>query len=304
MSLTYHAKKTKKVQTNDIFSYFVEGYKLPPKVFEELYAAGKLALQEADPITVLANEAKNLARDARLALFPEMDIAEKVFDDSGLFDEDKGQPSASQVAAPESLTKTNIHDEPDRPKVKPKPKKSLRDQGVKPGDLALAQIVEAILMCSRNPMTSKKIAAGVVGATDKEVDEAIQELNQFYIDQQRSFRIFEIAGGYQMRTDALFDPWLKEIYTKNKIETLTPSTLETLAIVAYKQPITKSEVDSIRGVDSSGHIRNLLEKDMVEVKGKSDELGNPNLYGTTKRFLEIYGLNSLEDLPNLSDLKE
>ncbi len=306
MTLSFENPRLKKLTPIDVSGYFVEGYTIPPKAYNTMNAIGKKKLEESDPMTILAEEAKALARDARSALFPNqpdggLEQTEPLVGD--LFGTTE-TASESNVIAPEALTKTSIHDEVERPKPKPKPKKSLKDSGVKVGDLTVAQIVESILMCSRSPMTAKKIALGIKDVTDVEVDQAIEELNNFYTETLRSFRIHNIAGGYQMRTDALFDPWLKEVFVKQKTESITPAGNETLAIIAYKQPITKIEIDNIRGVDSGGHVRNLMEKELVEVCGKSSELGNPNLYGTTKRFLELYGLNTIEELPSIDDIKE
>lgn len=306
MTLSFEYPRLKKITSFNNTQYFIDGYKIPPKAYEKMYAAGKLKLEESDPMTILAEEAKALARDARSALFPgrddnDLENADPI--DSNLFDENKEAAEHAKVVAREALTKTNIHEDI-RPKPKPKPKRSLKDSGIKAGDLSISQIVESILMCSRTPMTSKKIALGIKDVTEVEVEKAIEELNQFYFESTRSFRIQNIAGGYQMRTDALFEPWLKEIFVKQKVETITPAGNETLAIIAYKQPITKIEIDNIRGVDCGGHVRNLMEKDLVEVCGKSSELGNPNFYGTTKRFLELYGLNTIEDLPSIEDIRE
>lgn len=306
MTLSFESPRLKKLTPINVSGYFVEGYAIPPKAYNAMNAIGKKKLEESDPMTVLAEEAKALARDARSALFPNLpagalDQADPIVDN--LFGE-AGSTNESNIQAPEALTKTNIHDEIERPKPRPKPKKSLKDSGVKVGDLTVPQIVESILMCSRSPMTSKKIALGIKDITEVEVEQAIEELNNFYLETVRSFRIYNIAGGYQIRTDALFDPWLKEVFVKQKTELITPAGNETLAIIAYKQPITKVEIDNIRGVDSGGHVRNLMEKELVEVCGKSAELGNPNFYGTTKKFLELYGLNTIEDLPSIDDIKE
>jgi segregation and condensation protein B len=306
MTLSFEYPKFKKLTPNKNNLYFVEGYQIPPKAYEKMYATGKLKLEESDPMTVLAEEAKALARDARSALFPDLD--ENALENADplegdLFDEDKETKALEKVVAREALTKTNIHEDI-RPKAKPKPKKSLKDSGITAGDLSIAQIVESILMCSRSPMTSKKIASSIKNITEVEVEVAIEELNNFYHESARSFRIQNIAGGFQIRTDALFEPWLKEIFVKQKTETITPAGNETLAIIAYKQPITKIDIDNIRGVDCGGHVRNLMEKELVEVSGKSSELGNPNFYGTTKKFLELYGLNSIEDLPSIEDIRE
>jgi segregation and condensation protein B len=307
MTLTFEYPRFKKLTAINTTNYFVEGYQLPPKAYEKMYAMGKAKLEESDPMTVLAEEAKALARDARSALFPgrdEVSLENADPIEGNLFDENKATSDFAKTIAPAALTKTTIHDEVIRPKAKPKPKKSLKDSGIKAGDLSIAQIVESILMCSRTPMTSKKIALGIKDITEVEVEAAIEELNDFYLETTRSFRIQNIAGGFQIRTDALFEPWLKEIFVKQKVEAITPAGNETLAIIAYKQPITKVEVDNIRGVDSGGHVRNLMEKELVEVCGKSSELGNPNLYGTTKKFLELYGLNTIEELPSVEDIKE
>lgn len=307
MTLSFEYSRFKKISAIDNTGYFVEGYQLPPAAYEKMYKIGKLKLEESDPMTVLAEEAKALARDARSALFPDraegsLENAEPI--EGNLFDDVKPEEEFSKIIAPESLTKTSVNDAIERPKAKPKPRKSLKDSGIGVGDLTTAQIVEAILLCSRTPMTSKKIALGIKDMTEVEVETAIEELNEFYSETKRSFRVYNIAGGYQIRTDSLFEPWLKEVFVKQRPETITPAGNETLAIIAYKQPITKIEIDNIRGVDCGGHVRNLMEKELVEVCGKSSELGNPNLYGTTKRFLELYGLNSIEDLPNLEDIKE
>lgn len=307
MTLTFENSRLKKLTPIDTASYFVEGYALPPKAYDNMYAIGKKKLEESDPMTILAEEAKALARDARSALFPNRpdDGLESADELAGvLFDEDKKNVDGGEIFSPEALTKTTIHDEIERPKAKPKPRKSLKDSGVKVGDLSVPQIVESILMCSRSPMTAKKIALGIKDITETEVEAAIEELNSFYLETTRSFHVYNIAGGFQIRTDALFDPWLKEVFVKQKTDAITPAGNETLAIIAYKQPITKIEIDNIRGVDSGGHVRNLMEKELVEVCGKSSELGNPNFYGTTKRFLELYGLNSIEDLPSIEDIKE
>jgi segregation and condensation protein B len=308
MTLSFENPRLKKITPIDVTGYFVEGYAIPPKAYNAMYAIGKKKLEESDPMTILAEEAKALARDARSALFPNLPEGGLGVGDSDpitgdLFGETSAEESTN-ISAPESLTKTDIHDEIVRPKPKPKPKRSLKDSGVKVGDLKVAQIVESILMCSRSPMTSKKIALGIKDITEAEVEEAIEELNTFYLETARSFRVYNIAGGFQIRTDALFEPWLKEVFVKQKTDSITPAGNETLAIVAYKQPITKVEIDNIRGVDSGGHVRNLMEKELVEVCGKSSELGNPNFYGTTKKFLELYGLNTIEELPSIEDIKE
>lgn len=309
MTLTFKSTKFKKLEQDDNQTYFVDGYNIPPAIWERFYAIGKNLVEDADPMTILAKEAKLLAKEARSALFPDMNEEEidalKV-KEGNLFieDDDENSENIADIQAPENLTKTKINEDVFKVKPKPKPKVSLKDSGVEAKDLTTAQIVEAVMLCSRTPMTPKKIALAIKDITETEITEAIEELNTFYLKNKRSFRIQEIGGGYQIRTDPIFEPWLREVYVKQKVETLTPASTETMAIVAYKQPITKVEVDNIRGVDCSGHIRNLMEKDLVQINGKSAEIGNPNLYGTTKKFLETYGLKEIDDLPSIEDIKE
>ncbi|PCJ59769.1 MAG: SMC-Scp complex subunit ScpB [Planctomycetota bacterium] len=309
MTLTFESSKFKKLKEEDNETYFVEGYKVPPVIWERFYNIGKKLVEEADPMTILAKEAKLLAKEARTALFPGMDedeIEAMKVKEGNLFaeDDDDTIDRSEEIQAPEVLTKTKINEELFKVKPKAKPKVSLKDSGVEAKDLTTPQIVEAVMLCSRTPMTAKKIALAIKGITETEIIEAIAELNEFYLENKRSFRVQEIGGGYQIRTDSIFEPWLREVYVKQKVETLTPASTETMAIIAYKQPITKVEVDNIRGVDCGGHIRNLMEKDLVQINGKSPEIGNPNLYGTTKKFLETYGLNEIDDLPSIEDIKD
>ena len=132
----------------------------------------------------------------------------------------------------------------------------------------------------------------------KSIRKAIGSLNQQYEQAGRSFRIEQVAGGYQLLTLPEYGPYLKKLHQREVDSKLTKASLETLAIIAYTQPLLRVEIEAIRGVACGETIRNLMEKHLVRIAGRAEEPGRPILYGTTKRFLELFGLNSLKDLPS------
>jgi segregation and condensation protein B len=127
-------------------------------------------------------------------------------------------------------------------------------------------------------------------------------LQQLYDRDQTAFQVEELAGGYQLLTRAVFHPWLPRLRRSGVEVLLTPAARETLAIVAYRQPIARADVEAIRGVQSSEVLRQLMEKGLVRIAGRDDSLGRPHLYGTTRKFLQLFGLKSLKDLPPAADL--
>jgi segregation and condensation protein B len=131
----------------------------------------------------------------------------------------------------------------------------------------------------------------------------VRELQQEYERDGRAFAVEEVAGGFQLLSRPEFAPYVSRLQNRQRQETLTKAALETLAIVAYRQPITRAEVEDIRGVQSGHLLRSLVEKRLLKVTGKSTELGRPLLYGTTRRFLEAFGLRSLEELPKRGELR-
>ena len=159
------------------------------------------------------------------------------------------------------------------------------------------QIVEALLLSTHHPLTAGRLAELMSLPGTKAVRNAIKNLNDEYLQTSRSFRIEQVAGGYQILTLPKFGDHLKRLHQKEIDAKLTKAALETLAIIAYKQPILRVEVEGIRGVACGETIRSLMEKHLVKIAGRAEEPGRPILYGTTKRFLELFGLNSLKDLP-------
>jgi len=164
--------------------------------------------------------------------------------------------------------------------------------------------VEAVLFLAREPLGSRRIAELADLADGTQARSLIRRLNQLLDAQQAAVRIEELAGGYQLVTRPPFAAWLKRIAEGPVEARLSAPAMETLAVVAYRQPILRAEIESIRGVGCEDILRQLLERDLVRIVGRSEDLGRPLLYGTTKRFLEVYGLRSLDDLPRAAELKQ
>jgi segregation and condensation protein B len=172
-------------------------------------------------------------------------------------------------------------------------------------DKPLKMIVEACLFASEDPVSAERLAeAAGEGIGLAAVRDAVLELVADYEAQGRAFTVEEIAGGYQLFTRPEYNPYLKKIVRARNEARFTQAALETLAIIAYKQPITRAEVEDIRGVASGDMIRTLMEKGLVRVAGKGEQIGHPLLYGTTKKFLQSFGLASTKELPDAKQLVE
>jgi len=166
----------------------------------------------------------------------------------------------------------------------------------------LKRIIEAVLFVANRPVTLKVLYKKLEGCSRADIEGALSELIAEYNFSDRAVEIIEVSGGYQMRTKLDYKEWVKR-FAKEKDVELTRSVLETLAVIAYKQPVAKREVDVIRGVDSSRAIKHLLEKRLVEIAGRNEEAGKPIAFRTTDRFLEVYGLRGIEDLPTTKELE-
>ena len=157
--------------------------------------------------------------------------------------------------------------------------------------------LEALLFSTHHPLTAGRLAEMLELESTKPVKRAIRELNEQYVESDRAFRVEQVAGGYQLLTLPEFGEILKRLHQREVDAKLTKAALETLAIIAYKQPILRADIEAIRGVACGETIRSLMEKHLVRIDGRAEIPGRPILYGTTKRFLEVFGLNSLKDLP-------
>jgi len=176
----------------------------------------------------------------------------------------------------------------------------------KPGlpEKELRAIVEAILFASEEPLNAARIRDVAPELAEANVGKLIRALNKTYEKTDRPFLIDNVAGGYLMYTKPEFASYVERLYAKRQANRLSAKALETLAIIAYKQPITKNEMEEIRGVNVDGVVKTLLLRNLVTISGTADSIGNPFLYKTTRQFLEYFGLKSLKELPRLKELDE
>ena len=164
-------------------------------------------------------------------------------------------------------------------------------------------IIECLIFASEVPLTIEKIREVLEDKSKKELKELVKELMEDYQKLERGIFIREVAHGYQFCTRPEYAHLIHKL-RKSKPYNLTQPTLETLAIVAYKQPVTKAEVELVRGVDCTGVLKSLLEKKLIAFQGRKEVVGRPFLYGTTSRFLEVFGLTDLSSLPSIEEIKQ
>jgi segregation and condensation protein B len=212
----------------------------------------------------------------------------------------------------EEMDPQDIRPEPDRPTTLPEDPDGMVEDAASESEggeveaipAASLSLLEALLLSTHSPMTAGRLAELMDLESTKPVRKAIKELNQQYESTNRSFRVEQVAGGYQILTLPEFGEHLKKLHQKEADAKLTKAALETLAIIAYKQPVLRADVEAVRGCACGETIRSLMEKHLVKIAGRAEEPGRPILYGTTKRFLELFGLNSLRDLPQPENFKE
>jgi segregation and condensation protein B len=164
------------------------------------------------------------------------------------------------------------------------------------------QIVEATLFASQTPLTASELARADESLSEQEVETAIGVLRERYEADERAFQIYQLGDGYQLLTRPEFAPYLERFDSIPRPPHLSPAALESLAIIAYRQPIGRIEIEDVRGVSATSVLRTLLDWELIEVVGRGEGLGRPLLYGTTGQFLEHFGLKSLGDLPPVDEL--
>lgn len=169
-------------------------------------------------------------------------------------------------------------------------------------DADLARL-EAVLFIAREPLGGRKLAQYANLADGTQARTLVRRLNEHYDTTGRAFRVEQVAGGYQLLTRRQFSPWLRRLAHVPGETRLSAPGLETLAVIAYRQPVPRADIEAIRGVNCGETLRQLLERDLVRIDGRSEELGRPYLYSTTKRFLELFGLMHLDDLPGDDGLR-
>jgi len=184
--------------------------------------------------------------------------------------------------------------------------------------MTLSRVIEALLFSAQKPLSIRGIATAIKGAEDSagagpnefsrvreaEVAAALEQLKIEYIEQQRSFQLIEKAEGWQLATDPQYAQWVRELFPAPKPARLSAPALETLAIIAYRQPITRADVEVVRGVNIDGVLQTLMERGLVKIGGRAEIPGRPLLYETTQFFLDHFGLRSLEELPNVEELRK
>ena len=167
----------------------------------------------------------------------------------------------------------------------------------------IRKIIEALLFSNPEPLTQAKVN-GVFNPDTPNLKEVVDGLNKQYAQEDHAFEIKQVAGGYQLVSRAEYEHFIRRMLSKSGRLTLSPAALDSLAIIAYKQPIGRYEIEAIRGVDSSGVLKTLLNRKLIKIKGRDTGPGRPLLYQTTNTFLEYFGLNRLSDMPKLKEITE
>jgi segregation and condensation protein B len=167
----------------------------------------------------------------------------------------------------------------------------------------LRSIVESLLFVAEGPLTLQRLAEVIGDADKKEIALALEQIKADLETQRRGIRVVEVAGGFQLRTAKVNADWVKK-YLGGRPARMGRATLETLAIIAYRQPVTKAEVEAIRGVDVDGVVNTLVERNLIRAVGRKDVPGRPFLFGTTPEFLQIFNLKDLTELPTLKEMDE
>jgi len=165
-------------------------------------------------------------------------------------------------------------------------------------------VIEALLFAADRPLSVSRLTELIGGVPSGTVHAAVQEICRDYNLNGRSIMLREVAGGFQFYTKPQYAPWLRRLYKIKSSNRLSPAALETLAIVAYKQPITRAEIEIIRGVNVTGLLNTLLERGLIKISGHEDTIGKPLLYRTTNEFLSHFGLADIRDLPPISSFPE
>jgi segregation and condensation protein B len=168
--------------------------------------------------------------------------------------------------------------------------------------MSLPAIIESVIFAAESPLSLDRICEMLHEYERDDIKAALRELAEFHGNRGGGFHLVEVAGGWQFRTQPDFQPYVVR-HVKAKATKFSPSALETLAIVAYRQPVTRTEVEYLRGVDCGAVLKSLLEKKLVRILGKKDIPGRPLIYGTSKEFLEIFGLKDLKGLPTLKEIQ-
>ncbi|PYK05828.1 MAG: SMC-Scp complex subunit ScpB [Verrucomicrobia bacterium] len=182
--------------------------------------------------------------------------------------------------------------------------------------MTLSRVIEALLFSAQKPLSIREITTAIKSAEgddspnefarvrEAEVAAATEQLKTEYVEQGRAFQLIEKAEGWQLATDPKYAPWVRQLFPAPKPARLSAPALETLAIIAYRQPITRADVEAVRGVNIDGVLQTLMERGLVKIAGRAEIPGRPLLYETTQFFLDHFGLRDLDELPNVEELRK
>jgi segregation and condensation protein B len=184
--------------------------------------------------------------------------------------------------------------------------------------MQLSQVIEALLFSAQKPIATRDLLAAIKGAGESdellpndfakvkeaEVAAGLEQLKIEYVEQKRAFQLVEKVDGWQLATDPAYAQWVQQLFPAPRAARMSAPALETLAIIAYRQPITRADVEAVRGVAVDGVLQNLMERGLVKIAGRADVPGRPLLYETTQFFLDHFGLRNLTELPNAEELKK
>src|SRR5437899_9186091 len=184
--------------------------------------------------------------------------------------------------------------------------------------MTLSRVIEALLFSAQKPLSIRELTEAIRGAAaedefspnefvrvrEAEIAAALEQLKMEYVQEQRAFQLIEKAEGWQLATDPKYAQWVRQLFPAPKPARLSAPALETLAIIAYRQPITRADVEAVRGVNIDGVLQTLIERGLVKIAGRAEIPGRPLLYETTQFFLDHFGLRSLEELPNVEELRK
>jgi segregation and condensation protein B len=181
--------------------------------------------------------------------------------------------------------------------------------------MSIIRVIEALLFSAQKPLSTREITTAIKSAEggespnefarvrEAEVAAALEQLKIEYVKQQCAFQLIEKAEGWQLATDPKYAPWVRQLFPASKPARLSAPALETLAIIAYRQPITRADVEAVRGVNIDGVLQTLMERGLVKIAGRAEIPGRPLLYETTQFFLDHFGLRNLDELPNVQELR-
>ena len=257
---------------------------------------------EADDAVAPATDAEDQADDSAAEAIADADaLGDDVPDDADLDEDEAGQDQDKTGPAEGD---GSLHAAADDTPREPEPDDAgLESPGRDDAELTMEQVIEAVLFTSDIPLPLSRLVKIVGVGSARDVHDHIKALNDRYEQQGATFRIEKVANGYHMLTLPQFSTWLRKLKQTKQDSRLSQAALETLAVVAYKQPVVRANIEAVRGVASGEMLNRLRELGLLKIVGRAEDVGRPMLYGTTKRFLEVFGLPDLKDLPEVEELQ-